>query len=194
MLKPKLDARASASSTFSESSGSNCPTLPGRRAVIFRSESSTWKPAGCSFILSQNSCCCRLARMPIRLPHGDASVRGVVISVGQVRSPEVASQVFSANGRRRAICSSVEGRRELSRRVVFQCSSRRYYASGCRPGKAGDQIHGVDGTEPVVIARSMSRAKFVAWCSQLPASCVVAWRRVPARMTGPGGSWRWDWS
>jgi transposase len=36
------------------------------------------------------------------------------------------------------------------------------------------QVHGVDATERVVIARSMSRGKFAAWCAQLPAGCVVA--------------------
>jgi transposase len=32
----------------------------------------------------------------------------------------------------------------------------------------------VDATERLVIARSMSRQKFSAWCAQLPAGCVVA--------------------
>jgi hypothetical protein len=36
------------------------------------------------------------------------------------------------------------------------------------------QVHGVDATERVVIARSMSRGKFATWCSQVPAGCVVA--------------------
>jgi transposase len=36
------------------------------------------------------------------------------------------------------------------------------------------QVHGVDATERVVVARSMSRQKFCAWCTQLPAGCVVA--------------------
>lgn len=36
------------------------------------------------------------------------------------------------------------------------------------------QVHGVDATEQVVIARSMSRHKFAHWCSQLPCGCVVA--------------------
>ncbi len=36
------------------------------------------------------------------------------------------------------------------------------------------QVHGVDATEKVVIARSMSRQKFAAWCAQLPAGCIVA--------------------
>lgn len=36
------------------------------------------------------------------------------------------------------------------------------------------QVHGVDATERMVIARSMSRQKFSAWCAQLPAGCVVA--------------------
>ena len=36
------------------------------------------------------------------------------------------------------------------------------------------QVHGVDATETVVVARSMSRQKFAAWCAQLPSGCVVA--------------------
>jgi transposase len=36
------------------------------------------------------------------------------------------------------------------------------------------QVHGVDATERVIIARGMTRQKFVAWCAQLPAGCVVA--------------------
>jgi transposase len=36
------------------------------------------------------------------------------------------------------------------------------------------QVHGVDATERVVIARAMSRQKFSAWCAQLPAGCIVA--------------------
>lgn len=46
------------------------------------------------------------------------------------------------------------------------------------------QVHGVDATERVVIARSMSRPKFAAWCSQLPAGCVVA-------MAACSGSHHW---
>jgi transposase len=36
------------------------------------------------------------------------------------------------------------------------------------------QVHGVDATERVVVARGMSREKFAAWCAQLPAGCIVA--------------------
>ena len=36
------------------------------------------------------------------------------------------------------------------------------------------QVHGVDATERVVVARSMSRHKFAEWCAQLPGGCVVA--------------------
>jgi transposase len=36
------------------------------------------------------------------------------------------------------------------------------------------QVHGVDATERVVIARGMSRHKFAQWCTQLPAGCIVA--------------------
>jgi transposase len=36
------------------------------------------------------------------------------------------------------------------------------------------QVHGVDATEAVVIARGMSRQKFSSWCAQLPAGCIAA--------------------
>ena len=75
------------------------------------------------------------------------------------------------------------------------------------------QVHAVDAGGKVVSAKALSRAKFVAWCAQLPAGCVVAmeacgsahhWGRkltalglqvrliaahlvVPYRMQGKGG-------
>jgi transposase len=36
------------------------------------------------------------------------------------------------------------------------------------------QVHAVDAGERVVVARSMRRDKFAAWCAQLPAGCIVA--------------------
>jgi transposase len=36
------------------------------------------------------------------------------------------------------------------------------------------QVHGVDGMGRVVAARALRRDRFEAWCSQLPAGCVVA--------------------
>ena len=36
------------------------------------------------------------------------------------------------------------------------------------------QVHGVDATGRVVTARAIARLKFLAWCAQLPAGCVVA--------------------
>jgi transposase len=36
------------------------------------------------------------------------------------------------------------------------------------------QVHAVDASERVVTARAISRERFEAWCSQLPAGCVVA--------------------
>jgi transposase len=36
------------------------------------------------------------------------------------------------------------------------------------------QVHGVDATERPVVKRAISRDRFLAWCAQLPAGCVVA--------------------
>jgi transposase len=36
------------------------------------------------------------------------------------------------------------------------------------------QVHGVDGQGKVLVSRALARAKFVAWCAQLPAGCIVA--------------------
>ena len=36
------------------------------------------------------------------------------------------------------------------------------------------QVHGVDAVGRVVVARAIKRDRFEAWCSQLPAGCVVA--------------------
>ena len=36
------------------------------------------------------------------------------------------------------------------------------------------QVHAVDGAERVLVGRALPRDKFIAWCAQLPAGCVVA--------------------
>ena len=36
------------------------------------------------------------------------------------------------------------------------------------------QVHAVDGAERVLVSRALPRDKFIAWCAQLPAGCVVA--------------------
>jgi transposase len=36
------------------------------------------------------------------------------------------------------------------------------------------QVHAVDAAERVVVAKSLRRDKFAAWCAQLPAGCIVA--------------------
>ena len=36
------------------------------------------------------------------------------------------------------------------------------------------QVHGVDSAGKVVINRALARDKFLAWCAQLPAGCIVA--------------------
>ena len=36
------------------------------------------------------------------------------------------------------------------------------------------QVHGVDATGRVLTNKPIARAKFIAWCAQLPAGCVVA--------------------
>ena len=36
------------------------------------------------------------------------------------------------------------------------------------------QVHAVDGAGQVLTSRTLTREKFVAWCAQLPAGCIVA--------------------
>jgi hypothetical protein len=36
------------------------------------------------------------------------------------------------------------------------------------------QVHAVDGAGRVLAARALPRDKFIAWCAQLPAGCIVA--------------------
>ena len=36
------------------------------------------------------------------------------------------------------------------------------------------QVHAVDGQGKVLVSRALARDKFVAWCAQLPAGCIVA--------------------
>jgi len=36
------------------------------------------------------------------------------------------------------------------------------------------QVHGVDGAGRVLVSRALARVKFLAWCAQLPAGCIVA--------------------
>ena len=36
------------------------------------------------------------------------------------------------------------------------------------------QVHAVDGAGNVVSARALPRDRFIAWCAQLPAGCIVA--------------------
>ena len=36
------------------------------------------------------------------------------------------------------------------------------------------QVHAVDGGGQVLTARALARDKFIAWCTQLPAGCIVA--------------------
>ena len=36
------------------------------------------------------------------------------------------------------------------------------------------QVHAVDGAERVLVNRALARDKFIAWCRQLPAGCIVA--------------------
>jgi transposase len=46
------------------------------------------------------------------------------------------------------------------------------------------QIHAVDATGRVVVAKALSAHKFAAWCVQLPAGCLVA-------MEACGGAHHW---
>ena len=36
------------------------------------------------------------------------------------------------------------------------------------------QVHAVDAAGRVVVSRALARDKFLAWCAQLPAGCIVA--------------------
>jgi len=45
------------------------------------------------------------------------------------------------------------------------------------------QVHAVDAADRRVVARSIKRDQFVAWCAQLPAGCLVAMEAVRARIT-----------
>ena len=36
------------------------------------------------------------------------------------------------------------------------------------------QVHAVDGAGHVLTSRALARDKFMAWCGQLPAGCIVA--------------------
>ena len=36
------------------------------------------------------------------------------------------------------------------------------------------QVHAVDGAGHVLVSRALARDKFIAWCAQLPAGCIVA--------------------
>ena len=36
------------------------------------------------------------------------------------------------------------------------------------------QVHGVDASGRRVVARTLKRDQFLAWCAQLPAGCVIA--------------------
>ena len=36
------------------------------------------------------------------------------------------------------------------------------------------QVHAVDGAGHVIATRALPRDKFIAWCAQLPAGCIVA--------------------
>jgi transposase len=36
------------------------------------------------------------------------------------------------------------------------------------------QVHAVDGAGQVLTVRALARDKFIAWCAQLPAGCIVA--------------------
>ena len=36
------------------------------------------------------------------------------------------------------------------------------------------QVHAVDALGQVLTARALPRHKFIAWCAQLPADCIVA--------------------
>jgi transposase len=53
------------------------------------------------------------------------------------------------------------------------------------------QVHAVNGSERVVLAKAMSPQRFAAWCAQLPPGCIVAMEACPARITGAASCWPW---
>lgn len=45
-----------------------------------------------------------------------------------------------------------------------------------------------------VMSRNFKFTEFATWLIQLPAGCLVAWKPVPAPITGAGACWPWDCS
>ena len=42
------------------------------------------------------------------------------------------------------------------------------------------QVHAVDASGRVLTGRALVRDKFIAWCAQLPAGCIVAMETIKA--------------
>jgi transposase len=45
---------------------------------------------------------------------------------------------------------------------------------GADLAKAVIQVHAVDRSDKVITNRPLAREKFMAWCAQLPAGCMIA--------------------
>lgn len=58
-------------------------------------------------------------------------------------------------------------------RVVVQAEGRQIVRVGVDLAKRVIQVHAVDAQGRVVTSRALARDKFVAWCAQLPAGCLV---------------------
>ena len=66
-----------------------------------------------------------------------------------------------------------------------QITARAIVRVGVDLAKRVIQVHAVDGVGRVVSARSLARDKFLSWCAQLPAGCVVAMETC----SGPAPFW-----
>jgi transposase len=56
------------------------------------------------------------------------------------------------------------------------------------------QVHAVDAAGRRVVGRALKREQFMAWCAQLPAGCLVAWRPARVRITGRANCARSAWT
>ena len=63
---------------------------------------------------------------------------------------------------------------EQTTRVVERGERLTAVRGGVDLAKRVIQVHAVDATGHVLTSRALVRDKFIAWCAQLPAACVVA--------------------
>jgi transposase len=53
------------------------------------------------------------------------------------------------------------------------------------------QVHAVDATGRVIVAKQLQRDGFTAWCAQLPPGCLVAMEACSGSHHWVGGCRRW---